>query len=126
MLNSCIILTLICEYHDHYFFILQPRIDEKHPKWLHLRIRPSSLPFIDSAKFNAYGKTKARALVDGRWTLAFRDPESCKSAFVMIVEELNRLSDEVHRRLKPLLNLENASVDHPEDSSLYTTPPNLL
>ncbi|KAK7291852.1 hypothetical protein RIF29_07338 [Crotalaria pallida] len=109
-----------------------PRIDEKHSKWLHLRIRPSSLPFLDPAKFNDHGKIKAKALVDGRWTLAFRDEESCKSAFSMIVEENNFLSDEVHRRLKPLLNLETAldlstlSVGAPEDSSPYITPPDSL
>ncbi|XP_019442736.1 PREDICTED: uncharacterized protein LOC109347374 [Lupinus angustifolius] len=85
-----------------------PKIDEKHSKWLHLRIRPSSLPFLDPAKFSDHGKMKKKTLVDGRWTLAFRDEESCKSAFAMIVEETNFLRDEVHRRLKPLLNLETA------------------
>ncbi|XP_019463422.1 PREDICTED: uncharacterized protein LOC109362230 isoform X1 [Lupinus angustifolius] len=86
-----------------------PRIDEKHSKWLHLRIRPSSLPFLDPAKFSEHGKMKTKTLVDGRWTLAFRDEESCKSAFSMIVEEINFLSNEVHRRLQPLLNLETAT-----------------
>ncbi|CAJ1975841.1 unnamed protein product [Sphenostylis stenocarpa] len=104
-----------------------PRIDDKHPKWLHLRIRPSSLPILDPAKFNIHGKLKTRAFVDGRWTLAFRDGESCKSALCMIVEEINFLCDEVHRRLKPLLNLET-SLDlsglAEEDSSSNTTPRN--
>ncbi|XP_028774093.1 protein TRANSPARENT TESTA 9 isoform X2 [Neltuma alba] len=105
-----------------------PRIDEKHPRWLHLRIRPSSLPFLDPAKHPGYGQVKAKA-VDGRWTLAFRDEESCKTAFHMIEEEINLLSDEVHRRLKPLLNLENStcpSVRVPVDSPLYSTPLNSL
>ncbi|KAK7411971.1 hypothetical protein VNO78_03416 [Psophocarpus tetragonolobus] len=104
-----------------------PRIDDKHPRWLHLRIRPSSLPVLDPAKFNAHGKLKTKAFVDGRWTLAFRDEESCKSALSMIVEEINFLSEEVHRRLKPLLNLETAldlSGLPEEDSSSHTTPPN--
>lgn len=75
---------------------------------------------------------KTKALVDGRWTLAFRDEESCKSALSMIVEEINFLCDEVHRRLKPLVNLETAvdlsssSVCVPEDSSSYRTPPDSL
>ncbi|MED6216513.1 Protein TRANSPARENT TESTA 9, variant 2 [Stylosanthes scabra] len=108
-----------------------PKIDDKHPKWLHLRIRPSSLPFLDSAKFNDHGKSK-KALIDGRWTLAFRDEESCKSAFMMIVEEMGLQSDEVHRRLKPLLNLEMAtdssssSVCDPDDSSSFRTHTNSL
>ncbi|KAI4344477.1 hypothetical protein L6164_011698 [Bauhinia variegata] len=106
-----------------------PRVDDKHSRWLHLRIRPSSLPFLDPVKFNAYGRKKSKALVDGRWTLAFRDEESCKSALVMTLEEIKFLSDEVHRRLKPLLNLDTAidsstsSFHLPEVSSPYTIPP---
>ncbi|KAK3031958.1 hypothetical protein RJ639_037119 [Escallonia herrerae] len=80
----------------------KPRIDDKHPRWLHLRIRPSTIPFIDAA----HGKAKTKALVDGRWTLAFRDEESCKSALSMILEEANLQGNEVERRLKPLLDLE--------------------
>lgn len=49
------------------------------------------------------GKMKTKALVDGRWTLAFKDEESCKSAFSMILNELHSQSTEVERRLKPLL-----------------------
>ncbi|XP_027942316.1 protein TRANSPARENT TESTA 9 isoform X3 [Vigna unguiculata] len=104
-----------------------PKIDDKHSRWLHLRIRPSSLPILDPAKFNTHGKLKTKAFVDGRWTLAFRDEESCKSAFCMIVEEINFLCDEVHRRLKPLLNLEtslNLAGLADEDSSSNTTPRN--
>ncbi|QHO50249.1 protein TRANSPARENT TESTA 9 isoform X1 [Arachis stenosperma] len=109
-----------------------PKIDDKHPKWLHVRIRPSSLPFLDPAKFNDNGKSKTKALIDGRWTLAFRDEESCKSALLMIVEEMGLQSDEVHRRLKPLLNLEiatdssSSSVCDPDDSSSFRTHPNSL
>lgn len=83
-----------------------PRIDEKHMRWLHLRIRPSSFPYIDAAKPTSHAKVKSRALVDGRWTLAFRDEDSCKAAFSMIVEELKLLSDEVERRIKPMLDIE--------------------
>ncbi|XP_047147936.1 protein TRANSPARENT TESTA 9-like isoform X2 [Vigna umbellata] len=104
-----------------------PKIDDKHSRWLHLRIRPSSLPVLDPAKFNTHGKLKSKAFVDGRWTLAFRDEESCKSALCMIVEEINFLCEEVHRRLKPLLNLEtslNLSGLADEDSSSNTTPRN--
>lgn len=107
-----------------------PRIDDKHATWLHLWIRSSCLPFQDPVQLKDYRKKKTKASVDGRWTLAFRDEETCKSAFLMIVEEINFLSDEVHRRLKPLLNLETAidlsssSVCVPEDSSSYRTHPN--
>lgn len=85
----------------------QPRIDDKHPKWLHLRIRPSSIPSLDPTK-TSDGKVKSRTMVDGRWTLAFRDEESCKTALSMIVEETDLQCNEVEKRLKPLLDLENA------------------
>jgi protein CLEC16A len=74
---------------------------------------------------------KTKSLVDGRWTLAFRDEQSCNSALGMIVEEINILSDEVHRRLKPLLNLETAidlsstNLCVPEDSSNRILPQSL-
>ncbi|WVZ11761.1 hypothetical protein V8G54_016291 [Vigna mungo] len=89
-----------------------PRIEDNHAMWLHLRIRASSLPFIYPVHFKDFRKKKTRASVDGRWTLAFKDEETCKSAFLMTVEEINFLSNEVHRRLKPLLNLET-SIDLP-------------
>lgn len=80
-----------------------PRIDEKHPRWLHLRIRPSAFPFSDTPRLiSPQGKGKNN-LVDGRWTLAFRDEDSCKSALSMIIEERELQSSEVERRLKPLL-----------------------
>ncbi|XP_057497807.1 protein TRANSPARENT TESTA 9-like isoform X2 [Actinidia eriantha] len=82
-----------------------PRIDDKHSRWLHLRVRPSTFPFMDSAKYAAQGKLKTHALVDGRWTLAFRDEDSCKSAVSMITEERNLQNNEVERRLNPLLDL---------------------
>lgn len=87
-----------------------PRIDDKHPRWLHLRIRPHTLPCLDPSKSAASGKTKPRALVDGRWTLAFRDDETCQSAVSMIREELDLQTREVERRIQPLFLREN-SID---------------
>ncbi|KAA3485979.1 Protein CLEC16A [Gossypium australe] len=85
---------------------LEPRIDDKHARWLHLRIRPSTLPFLDAPKSGTPGETRIKSLVDGRWTLAFRDDESCKTALSMILEEINLQNMEVERRLKPVLDLE--------------------
>ncbi|XP_021891482.1 uncharacterized protein LOC110809842 isoform X2 [Carica papaya] len=93
-----------------------PQIDDKHSRWLHLRIRPSTLPFLDPAKRGAYGKLKSKSLVDGRWTLAFRDEESCKNALSMILEEINLQRNEVERRLKPLLEVERI-LDNSNPSS---------
>ncbi|GAV59701.1 FPL domain-containing protein [Cephalotus follicularis] len=94
-----------------------PRIDDKHSRWLHLRIRPSTLPLVDPAKPGPYSKVTTKALVDGRWTLAFGDEESCKFALSMILEEINIQSNEVMRRLKPLLDLER--VVESSNSSLH-------
>lgn len=112
-----------------FFPFLQPRIDDKHSRWLHLRIRPSSLPFVDSAKSVTLRKTKAKALVDGRWTLAFRNEESCKTALSMILEEINLQSSEVERRLRPLLDFQGDVDDlfnHSEALSTNSTPSNSL
>lgn len=129
-------VCIFCNY-DSYcilfplFFELQPRVDDKHSRWLHLRIRPATFPFAETAGFGAQQRTKSKALVDGRWTLAFRDEVSCKSAFSMIVEELNFQSSEVKRRLTPLLDLEKVvdysnSSDLELESSSSRTPPNSL
>uniref|UniRef100_M4D6R4 FPL domain-containing protein n=1 Tax=Brassica campestris TaxID=3711 RepID=M4D6R4_BRACM len=88
-----------------------PRIDEKHPKWLHLRIRPSTLPFLDPTKRGVYEKLKSKGLVDGRWTLAFRDDDSCSSACSMVVHEIDLQCREVERRLKPLFDLDRNHLD---------------
>lgn len=80
---------------------------------------------MDPARSQGYKKINGKALVDGRWTLAFRDEESCKTAMHMIEEEIKLLSDEVHRRLKPLLSLENSlspSSHVQEDSPLLPMP----
>lgn len=87
---------------------------------------------MDPARSGAYGKVKTKALVDGRWTLAFRDEESCKSALAMILEELKLQTNEVDRRLKPLLDLEtivessNPSLGPPEASCSSSSPSNSL
>ncbi|XP_030497042.2 protein TRANSPARENT TESTA 9 isoform X1 [Cannabis sativa] len=106
-----------------------PRIDSKHSRWLHLRIRPSTLPSADLSKSGVSGQTKTKALVDGRWTLAFKDEESCKCALSMILEEMSVQVEEVERRLKPLLDIKTNSVhnsNEPESESSYTTPSNSL
>jgi protein CLEC16A len=88
---------------------------------------------LDPAKLITHGKAKTKAPVDGRWTLSFMDDESCKSALSMILEEIDLQSNEVKKRLKPLLNHEGAidvpdASPHPPDdaSSSTATPSNSL
>ncbi|XP_021665915.2 protein TRANSPARENT TESTA 9 isoform X2 [Hevea brasiliensis] len=110
----------------------KPRIDDKHSRWLHLCIRPSSLPFVDPAKSVTFRKMNTKALVDGRWTLAFRNEESCKIALSMILEEISQQSSEVERRLRPLLEFQGdldtsiQSPHHSEALSASATPSNSL
>ncbi|KAL8153457.1 hypothetical protein V2J09_011217, partial [Rumex salicifolius] len=95
-----------------------PIVDDKHPKWLHLRIRPSSLPSTDTLRSVAEGRAKGRPLVDGRWTLAFRDQDTCKTAHSIILQEMEFQRKEVGRRIKPLLDF-NSCMDS-SSSSLQT------
>ncbi|WOL06486.1 hypothetical protein Cni_G15220 [Canna indica] len=95
-----------------------PNIDEEHPKWLHLRVRPSTLPFLDSSKFGLL--KKGQALADGHWTLAFEDEEACKAAKSMLVEELTKQQNEVERRLKPLLQFDRSC--HCPDNCIVSSP----
>lgn len=88
------------------FSIHQPRIDETHSKWLHLHIRPLTFSILDPTKYDAFSKGKANILPDGRWTLAFRDEQSCKTAESMVTEEINLQRRAVEKRLKPLLELD--------------------
>lgn len=103
--NKIIVPEVLIFFSFPFSSLLQPRIDDKHSRWLHLRIRPSSFPYLDTGKYPSPSKVKVKALVDGRWTLAFRDEESCKSALSMILEEINFQSVEVERRIKPLLDI---------------------
>ncbi|XP_074564856.1 protein TRANSPARENT TESTA 9-like [Curcuma longa] len=97
-----------------------PFIDEKHPAWLHLRIRSSTLPFIDPSKFDMFNQ--AKDFSDGRWTLAFQDEQACKAAESALIEELKMQRSEVEQRLKPLLQLDGAGVSAaPELCTLHTT-----
>jgi protein CLEC16A len=84
-------------------------------KWLHLRIRPSTAPFLDPEKFK--GKAK-KYLVDGRWTLAFRDEQTCKEALAMVVEERKLQQDAVTEQLRPFLELgmPEDGLQHPQPS----------
>ncbi|XP_058113630.1 protein TRANSPARENT TESTA 9-like isoform X7 [Magnolia sinica] len=88
-----------------------PKIDDKHSRWLHLRIRPSTMPLMDPTKPNILGKGRTKCLIDGRWTLAFKDEISCKSAQSMVLEGMRLQSSEVERRLKPLLDLSGPTPD---------------
>ncbi|BBN04515.1 hypothetical protein Mp_3g05320 [Marchantia polymorpha subsp. ruderalis] len=81
----------------------KPRVDDDHPRWLHLRIRSPHWPSADAGKLGT-GGSRVKRLVDGRWTLAFSDEESCKNARVSVTEMIETQSKLVKQVLAPLLD----------------------
>lgn len=76
--------------------VFQPRVDEKHATWLHLRIRSPHQPLAEVGKIGpSRTSPRVKHLVDGRWTLAFADAESCKNACQSIKEAIAEQSHSV-------------------------------
>lgn len=97
--------------------VLQPKVDEDHPKWLHLRIRSPHSPTTDIAKVGGGGvRPRSRRLVDGRWTLAFPDEKTCKYAQEAVLEEIDIQRLAVQQVLEPLLDVPAVSMNS-EDST---------
>ncbi|KAL3683721.1 hypothetical protein R1sor_001743 [Riccia sorocarpa] len=81
----------------------KPRVDDDHPRWLHLRIRSPHWPSADAGKLGT-GGSRVKRLVDGRWTLAFPDEQSCKQAKGLVAEMIEIQSQLVKQVLDPLLD----------------------
>lgn len=81
-----------------------PRVDEKHATWLHLRIRSPHQPLADVGKLGLPKTSpKVKNLVDGRWTLAFDDAESCKHACDFIQDKLASQCQAIRHIVSPFL-----------------------
>eukprot|EP00249_Psilotum_nudum_P022735 c28628_g1_i1 orf=260-2767(+) len=81
-----------------------PRVDEDHRKWLHLRIRSPHYPSSDAGKIGmGAGRSRIKKLVDGRWTLAFLDEQTCEHAKTAVLEDMAIQSSAVENVLEPLL-----------------------
>lgn len=78
----------------------QPKIDEDHPTWLHLRIREFDPKFIKS---KANQSNVSNPASDGRWTLGFTSAKACETARVLILEEACKQRSYVESTLAPLL-----------------------
>ncbi|KAH9318604.1 hypothetical protein KI387_020373, partial [Taxus chinensis] len=56
---------------------LKPKVDEIHPRWLHLQIRSDDLPSFGSKLVGiTIGRNRTNQVPDGSWTLAFSDEQS--------------------------------------------------
>lgn len=81
---------------------MQPKIDEDHPSWLHLRIREFDAQFY-TLKGRGSQLNLSDHVPDGRWTLGFSDKEACESANLTITNEITKQKSAVQYILAPLL-----------------------
>lgn len=90
----------------------QPRVDEKHATWLHLRIRSPHQPMADVGKLRLPKTSpKVKNLVDGRWTLAFDDAEACKHACLFIQDKLASQCRAIRHIVSPFLATDDDDAD---------------
>ncbi|KAI5674428.1 hypothetical protein M9H77_14792 [Catharanthus roseus] len=68
---------------------LNPKIDENHPTWLHLRLREFE-PSFDVSKNGTFGSKTRVGASKGRWTLGFRNADYCSAAYSAILEEARK------------------------------------
>lgn len=88
----------------------QPKIDEDHPTWLHLRIKEFD-PRSNASKTRGFIAKKSNTAVDGRWTLGFTSDKACEAARLLILEETRKQRSLVESILAPFLQndyLENS------------------
>lgn len=78
----------------------QPRLDARHPEWLHVYVRAplSSLETLDKNQ-----RVGGRRLIDGQWTLAFSNEAASETAIEMIRLYHVRLQDFIREAIRPLL-----------------------
>eukprot|EP00850_Spirogloea_muscicola_P020878 SM000229S07514 [mRNA] locus=s229:193197:200433:+ [translate_table: standard] len=96
-----------------------PRTDEKHNRWLHLRIRSPQIPSPNTGTLGASAaaaQSRASWLADGRWTLAFADEQRARQALTAVAEEIAIQSQAVRGILSPILD-DPANNDGPKSSA---------
>lgn len=82
---------------------MQPKIDEQHSSWLHLRIRE-----FDPQFYSIKGRGNQLSMpdhysADGRWTLGFPNARACEEAQLAILNEMGKQRSAVEYMLAPLL-----------------------
>lgn len=85
------------------FHLQQPKIDENHPTWLHLRIREFDPRYGVDKKRSHNSKMSSSSAVDGRWTIGFSTGKACEAARLQILEETRKQRSFVEAILAPLL-----------------------
>lgn len=83
--------------------LIQPKIDEDHPSWLHLRIREFDPQFYTIKARGNHLSMPHDHLADGRWTLGFPNAKACEEAQLAILNEITKQRSAVEYVLAPLL-----------------------
>ena len=87
---------------DVRFLSIQPKIDNDHPSWLHLRIREFD-PKFNTSKARSNHLKMSNHVADGKWTLGFPTAKACEAARLLILEETSKQRSFVEGILAPLL-----------------------
>ena len=82
--------------------LIQPKIDEDHPSWLHLRIRGFD-PRLYATNGRGSHLNLSDHMEDGRWTLGFPAAQACEDARVTILNQMIKQRSAAERILAPLL-----------------------
>lgn len=82
--------------------MIQPKIDEDHPSWLHLQIREFDPQFY-SIKTRGNHLSMPDHLADGRWALGLPNARACEEAQLAILNEITKQRSAVEYMLAPLL-----------------------
>lgn len=90
--------------------IKQPKIDEVHPTWLHLRIREFD-PKFEPNKIRGHRSNVSIPATDGKWTLGFQDAMACNAARSLILEEIRKQRSNVESLIAPLLHSDFLELD---------------
>lgn len=86
-----------------FLIVKQPKMDEVHPIWLHLRIGEFDPKFASNKK-KGYHSNMPSHVADGKWTLGFQDAKACKAARLLILEETRKQRSNVESLLSSLLH----------------------
>lgn len=86
-----------------FFYLIQPKIDDAHPTWLHLTIREFD-PKFGVDKLKGQQLKNMNQMAGGRWTLGFPTAKACDTARLLINEETRKQRSNVEHLLAPLLH----------------------
>jgi len=86
-----------------FIWLIQPKIDEEHSSWLHLRIREFDPQFYSMKARRNHLSMPDDHTADGRWTLGFPNARACEEAQLAILNEMGKQRSAVEYMLAPLL-----------------------